>query len=151
MNRMANGLFLAAIAVLFCFGPAKTLPSFAEETEENPAAVALADELREEGLTENELENVRGSVSGMLEKGAGGEEIKKSIITLVNAGLRGRVLSDAVIYMSELVDEGESVESAGKIVHETAIGAMKKGIKGKNLTIEIKKAVTDRKQETGKT
>jgi hypothetical protein len=101
----------------------------------------LQEDFRKEGLTETEILNIEVPVRSMLDSGASAPDIKAAVAGFRELGLKGRVLSDSVFSMSYLVGLGDSPESAGKTVHDTAQGAMDKGILGKNLALEIEKQV----------
>ncbi|MFC1548731.1 hypothetical protein ACFL5E_02080 [Candidatus Omnitrophota bacterium] len=121
-----------------------------QEEEGSPVDLAVIEmevEFRDQGLTETEINNIEGPLKTMLFAGADAEDVKDAVTELKELGLKGRVLSDTVYSMSQLVSIGDSAKEAAKFVSDAAIEAMDRGISGRNLAIEIEKKVMKKAEE----
>ncbi len=120
-----------------------TIFSFAQEETRNVdvVLVELQEDFRADGLTETEILNIAVPVRSMLDSGANASDIEAAVAGFRELGLKGRVLSDSVFSMSYLVSLGETPENAGRMIRDTARGALDNGVSGKNLVLEIEKRV----------
>ncbi|MFH1877937.1 MAG: hypothetical protein ABH883_03940 [Candidatus Omnitrophota bacterium] len=120
---------------------------FAGEKPDETVLQSLSKKLMENGVTQNEIENLKAPLSDLLNKKADPAKITSLVIALKAMNINGRLLADSIVYMKELTDAGEDPGSAGEFILEAARSISERGINGKNLISEIKKTVMRRKQD----
>ncbi|MBD3426083.1 MAG: hypothetical protein GF409_02485 [Candidatus Omnitrophica bacterium] len=136
------------LLVLACVFMLITSSGYSQQiTDEDRVFQSIQEDLLQRGLTAIEVRNMEVPVKNMLYVGADAEQVEKTVLDLKQMGLKGRVLTDAVFSMSYLVSMGASVQEAAFTVSGAAKKSIERGIMGKNLAIEIEKAVKKRSRE----
>ncbi len=118
---------------------------FAEE--DSTVFEELKSELRQEGVSPEDIEDITEPVKNMFGKGAKKKDIEDVVVGLSKKGVKGKVLKDSVESMNELVEDGEDPKEAGNIVSQAAHAALAAGLKGKDLAAKVHEAIQQRKQE----
>jgi uncharacterized protein YdgA (DUF945 family) len=88
-------------------------PAYAAEDTEK-SFNEIKEDLQKNGLTTEEINEAKGPIVEMLEKGATKEEIEKPLLDLSKNEVKGKDFKASVDSMNDLVKSGKSPQEAGK-------------------------------------
>lgn len=121
------------------------LPLYADEAADSYEI--LKNELVRNGVSQKEVEGMRGSLKNMIQYGANRDDIKNTVLDLKRKKLSSDEIKNSVDSMGALVKEGENAKEAGNIVSRAAHQAKMQGLKGKDLANKVHDAIRVRKQD----
>jgi len=107
----------------------------------------LMNELKEKGISEDELRAIKKPVTEMLKMGVKREDLRNTIVELSKRDIKGKEFRNVINSMNDLVKGGEDPKVVGSIVSQTVHQAQAEGLKGEELAKRVHEAIRKRKME----
>jgi hypothetical protein len=114
-------------------------PAYAAEDTEK-SFNEIKQDLQKNGLLAEEIDEAKGPIVEMLEKGATKEEIEKPLLDLSSNGVGGIDFKASADSMNDLVKSGKSPKEAGSVVSDAVAQAKTEGLTGAALADKVNQA-----------